>query len=95
MIRLELTLEESECLHQWLADPDHPAYQHPLHQQLLYKVAAARQQALHEQTCPICHQSFTQLKGGRSGIYCSTACKQKAYRQRLFESKRRYYPPPR
>ena len=93
MIRLDITLQESDFLMRWLATSSHPDTQPA--RQLLAKVNAARQLALQEQTCPVCKQPFTQLKQGRTGHYCSNACKQKAYRQRTFDSMRRHYPPPR
>ena len=93
MIRLELTLQESDFLQQWLSSPSHPDSQQA--DQLLDKVTAARQLALQEQNCPVCNQPFTQLKRGRSGRYCSNACKQKAYRQRSAQWIRQHYPPPR
>ena len=96
MIRLELTLQESDFLQQWLASPFHPdSQQADQRRQLLDKVTAARQLALQEQNCPVCKQAFTQLKRGRNGRYCSNACKQKAYRQRSAQWIRQRYPPPR
>ena len=83
MIRLELTLQESEFLQRWLTAPSCPdSQQVDQRRQLLDKVTVARQLALQEQTCPVCERPFTQLTQGRTGCYCSSACKQKAYRQR-------------
>ena len=90
MVRLELTLQESQFLCQWLDTPD---LECPLRCQLLDKIRVAQQQALQEMTCPICNQPFTQLKAGRVAVYCSSACKQKAYRQRIYDRKRQPYPP--
>lgn len=96
MIRLELTLQESEFLQRWLIAPSLPGPQQAdQRRQLLEKVTAARQLALREQTCPVCDRSFTQLKRGRTGRYCSNACKQKAYRRHAFEWKRQQWPPAR
>lgn len=96
MIRFELTLQECDCLQRWLSSPSHPdPQQADQRRQLLDKVTAARQLALQEQNCPVCNQPFTQLKQGRSGRYCSNACKQKAYRQRASKWIRQHYPPPR
>ena len=47
------------------------------------------------QPCPICNVPFSQDKVGRTGCYCSSACKQKAYRLRVNERKRQYGPPTR
>jgi hypothetical protein len=92
MIRLELTIQESDFLQQWLLSSSHPAPQQAeQRRQLLDKVIAARQRSLQEQLCPVCNQPFTQLKRGRTGRYCSSACRQKAYRQRVFERIRRRY----
>ena len=93
MIRLDITLQESDFLLHWLADPSHPGSRPAA--QLLEKVTAARQLALQEHTCPVCKQYFTQSQNGRTGRYCSNACKQKAYRQRAFDRFRQHYPPPR
>lgn len=90
MIRLNLTRQESEFLLQWLENKPQPELGHSLQQ----KVVAACQQALQPQTCPICGHTFDQLKIGRTGRYCSNACKQKAYRQRRYDLLRRSYPPP-
>lgn len=57
------------------------------------------QQALLDATqvqhCPICNAPFAQDKVGRTGCYCSSACKQKAYRLRVNQRKRQYGPPKR
>ncbi|MBV7335883.1 hypothetical protein KFU94_48110 [Chloroflexi bacterium TSY] len=55
----------------------------------------AQHHAVQQQQCPICKDSFAQNKPGRNGIYCSNACKQKAYRQRVNARKRQYRPPKR
>lgn len=96
MIRLELTLQESDFLQQWLSSPSHQdSQQADQRRQLLDKVTTTRQLAIQEVRCPVCNQPFTQLKRGRSGRYCSNACKQKAYRQRSAQWIRQHYPPPR
>lgn len=96
MIRLELTLQECDCLQRWLSSPSLPdSQQVDQRRRLLDKVTAARQLAFQEQTCPVCSRLFTQLTRGRSGRYCSNACKQKAYRRRASQRIRRDYPPPR
>ena len=83
MITLRLTLSELEQLRfalgaQPLADAARNA--------LLSKLDAAQQQACLQRICPICRNTFTQLKAGRTADYCSAACKQKAYRQRRYRA---------
>ena len=96
MIRLELTLQECDCLQRWLSSPSRlDSQQLDQRRRLLDKVTAARQLAIKEETCPVCSRLFTQLKRGRSGRYCSNACKQKAYRRRASQRIRRYEPPSR
>ena len=89
MIRLDLTIPQADWLHQFLLDqaPDG----HSLATSLLTQLDQAYDQATTTQTCPVCHATFTQLQRGRSGLYCSPACKQKAYRQRR-NAWRRYTP---
>ena len=84
-MRLELTLQEAEalrrCLSQALAlhegDADDQVLKH-----LLEKVIAAETRATRPARCPVCQQLFSREATGRTGVYCSPACKQKAYRQR-------------
>ncbi len=77
MIVLRLTLPELDLLRQRLAGQSDDAAA-----TLLAKLDARRQEATSQRTCPVCGNAFTQLESGRSGQYCSAACKQKAYRQR-------------
>lgn len=63
--------------------------------QLLTELLQQAQRHDIQQQCPICDHSFAQNKPGRNGIYCSNACKQKAYRQRANARKRQYGPPKR
>lgn len=95
MIHLELTLPECDLLLQHLqAETGSPSPNSASMVGLLRKVVTARQSALQQQTCPVCGHIFDQLKVGRSGRYCSNACRQKAYRQRRLDSLRKGYPPP-
>ena len=85
MIQLELTLQETECLRHCLANAlalhqDDVGEQ--LLKSLLKKVVEAEARSTRQCRCPVCQQLFTQEAVGRNGVYCSTACKQKAYRQR-------------
>ena len=85
MIRLELTLSEAEQLQQWLSTVGTAPTLHMDHAQsqaILERLTAAYDSARLEQPCPVCQRPFTQEKRGRTGQYCSSACKQKAYRQR-------------
>ena len=95
MIHLELTLGESDLVLQRLqGEPGSPPPSSELLGQLRHKVLAARQSALQAQACPVCGHTFDQFKVGRTGRYCSNACRQKAYRQRRLDSLRRGYPSP-
>ena len=84
-MRLELTLQEAaqlrHCLTEALAQYERGADDEEL-KNLFNKIVAAEARATRQVTCPVCQQLFTQETVGRTGLYCSTACKQKAYRQR-------------
>ena len=80
MIRLDLSIQQADWLQQLLLD--HRRDSDPLANSLRTQLDQAYAQATTTQTCPVCNQTFTQLRRGRSGLYCSAACKQKAYRQR-------------
>lgn len=90
MIRLDLTIQQSQWLQQLLLDQ--ALDQDAQRTKLLAQLAAAFEQATAKKTCPVCNQPFTQLRSGRTGHYCSPACKQKAYRQRR-NAWRRQSPP--
>jgi hypothetical protein len=84
-IRLELGLAECRQLQHWLtntlqAGPGQDDY--PGLQSVLTKLNQATDQAVRRVQCPVCQEWFGQGVVGRSGQYCSPACKQKAYRQR-------------
>ena len=81
MIRLELTIQQANWLQQQLLDHAHDADDQST--TLLAQLADAYARATATQTCPVCQHDFTQLRRGRTGHYCSAACKQKAYRQRV------------
>lgn len=95
MIRLEFTLAETQLLQQWLLDTlsAQPAQQEEL-QTVLTKLAVATDQATRQLHCPVCRHAFTQEKAGRTGRYCSIACKQKAYRQRQLAARKQFGPSP-
>lgn len=84
-MRLDLTLREAEtlryCLTQALALHERDVDDQVL-KNLLEKVDAAEVRSTRSVRCPVCQQSFSQETAGRTGVYCSPACKQKAYRQR-------------
>ena len=88
MITLRLTLAELDLLRLSLAPQPQEAAT-----MLLAKLDDLRQEAILQRTCPVCGITFTQLKSGRIAQYCSVACKQKAYRQRRDQARRRHYPP--
>jgi len=88
MIRLTLTVAEAELIEQRLETCDLAT--NPVAQSCLDKMVCAQEQATKQGTCSVCQETLTQLKSGRSAQYCSTACKQKAYRIRRNEAKRQY-----
>ena len=98
MVRLELTLAEAHQLQHWLTDTRQsvqesvPSLRLPT---LLPKLAEALENATQRRQCPVCLQWFTQEQSGRTGRYCGTACKQKAYRQRRLERRKSFRPPKR
>ena len=97
MIRLELTLAETYLLQQWLTDSlsdrsAQPAQRAGL-QAILSKLTLAADQATCQLHCPVCQHAFTQEKAGRTGRYCSVACKQKAYRQRQLAAHKQFARP--
>ena len=95
MIRLDLTHTEAVHLQQALASlvsQSTSAEVVVAFQLLLAKLGAACQQETVPQLCPVCQREFIQLKTGRLALYCSNACKQKAYRQRCLEAKRNWRP---
>lgn len=95
MINLALTPAEADHLHQGLSMLVVQSTSEDVvvaYQLLLAKLAAACQQQAVQQLCPVCQRDFTQLNAGRLALYCSNACKQKAYRQRRLERKRQWRP---
>lgn len=91
MIRLELSLPELQRLCHGVsdllvtqADPELAV--------VWTKLVAAEAKATHQTLCPVCQQWFYQDKTGRTGQYCSAACKQKAYRQRRQAWRRQFRP---
>lgn len=84
MIRLEMSPAESDWLFSLLRAVQADDMAHTV----LDKLSAARSAALLEVVCPVCQQPFLQLNNGRHGRYCSGACRQKAYRQRILDVKR-------
>ncbi len=84
-MRLELTLQETAHLRHYLAEAlarhERGGEDEEL-KNLFNKIVAAEARATLQTTCPVCQQLFTQETVGRTGHYCSPACKQKAYRQR-------------
>ncbi len=95
MIRLELTLSEAEQLQQWLSTmmvPPTTQVDNNQGQVILDKLVAACGKARLLQVCPVFQRPFTQELSGRTGQYCSNACKQKAYRQRRDSWQQHYGP---
>jgi hypothetical protein len=92
MIRVELTLTETERLRHCVAD--HLLTQEDETLRVVWtKLVEAEADATELSQCPVCHTWFRQDKTGRSGHYCSAACKQKAYRQRRQAWRRQFRPP--
>ncbi len=84
-MQIELTLQEAECLRDCLTEAlaFHAGnVDEQVLKKLLEKVVAAEVRSSRQSRCPVCQQLFTQEAVGRTGSYCSPACKQKAYRQR-------------
>ena len=97
MVRLELTLAETYLLQQWLTDSlsdrsAQPAQREGL-QAILSQLTLAADQATCQLHCPVCLHAFTQEKAGRTGRYCSVACKQKAYRERQLAARKQFARP--
>lgn len=94
-MRLELTLQEATrlraCISDSLARTEDGLVEQEL-KSLLGKVVEAEQDSLRQLRCPVCQRSFSQECIGRTGDYCSAACKQKAYRQRRNEWRKQYGP---
>lgn len=94
MIHLTLTQQDTERLHYYLTrlqqlspdDTDDVLC-------LLHKLQQAQIDATIKRHCLTCTTPFAQDVVGRKGRYCSKACKQKAYRQRINDRKRQSGPP--
>jgi hypothetical protein len=93
MVRLELTLAEARQLQHWLTDVHPPLQENPCLKHVPTKLAEALGDATQRHQCPVCQQWFTRALSGRTGRYCSVACKQKAYRQRQLDSRKQFGPP--
>ena len=91
MIHLQLTIQEATALRTQLTADGADTLTADL-RIILHKLDAAHTAATRLHHCPVCQRSFTQTTQGRTGLYCSPACKQKAYRQRQRESRRQYGP---
>jgi hypothetical protein len=95
MMRLDLTHTEADHLQQALSNLVAQSTSEDVvvaYQGLLAKLATACQQASAPQLCPVCQREFTPLNTRRLTLYCSNACRQKAYRQRRLARKRRWRP---
>jgi hypothetical protein len=95
MMRLDLTHTEADHLQQALSHLVAQSTSEEVvvaYQGLLAKLATACQQVSVQQLCPVCQREFTSRNTRRLALYCSNACKQKAYRQRCLERKRRWRP---
>jgi hypothetical protein len=97
-MRLELTLVELQQLQHCLRAElqRHPAQDDQCQtlQPLLTKLENAAMQASRPSECAVCHHWFSQDQDGRTGHYCSAACKQKAYRQRQLAARKQFGPSP-
>ena len=91
MIRLELTHQEADLLHHLLTDANLGQLSE-VAATVLVKLQAAQEQATRTTRCPVCETMFTQTSAGRTGQYCSAACKQKAYRLRRDAWRRQFGP---
>lgn len=97
MIRFDLTVAETDLLVEWLSQTfaahARQAEGTPDQHALLTKLTAIQQMATSQAQCPLCRQPFVQHKDGRTGKYCSAACKQKAYRLRRNNARKQFGPP--
>jgi hypothetical protein len=92
VLQLNLTLKQATTLQAWLSEANASGeLDSCLRAELLSCLEEAHADALRLHTCPVCQQTFAQGQRGRMAVYCSAACKQKAYRQRVNAS-RRYFP---
>ena len=88
---MELTLSEAQRLQQCVSDVLRTQADDEL-QTIWTKLVEAEANATYEAHCPVCQSWFTQDKVGRTGQYCSAACKQKAYRQRRSAWRKQFGP---
>lgn len=91
MIRLELTLPQLQRLRNSVSDLLLTQADAEL-AAVWSKLVDAEAMATHQTQCPVCQQWFFQDQTGRTGQYCSAACKQKAYRQRRKAWRRQFRP---
>ena len=80
MIQLKLTRQEATSLRGHLVNLGPGSLDDDIFN-ILHKLDLAQQHATRTLCCPVCQTAFTQLTTGRTGQYCSAACKQKAYRR--------------
>lgn len=92
MVRLELTLAEARQLQHWLTQGHPPLQESACLDRVSTILAEALAEAIQRHQCPVCQQWFTRVLSGRTGRYCSAACKQKAYRQRRLDSRKQFGP---
>lgn len=94
-MRLELTIQEAaqlrDCVADALALHDDGDEDGAL-KNLFNKIVEAEARSTRQRSCPLCQQLFTQETVGRTGRYCSAACKQKAYRQRRDNWRKQFGP---
>ena len=95
MVQLELTLAEAHQLQHWLTEVHLSGQESARLDRLPTKLAKALDDATQLRQCPVCQQWFTQEHSGRTGRYCSAACKQKAYRRRQLERRKTFARPKR
>jgi hypothetical protein len=97
-IRLQLSLAEGCQLQHWLAQFLQTASVsddfHPELRPVLVRLNEAAEQAVQLIQCPVCREWFAKGVRGRNAHYCGSACRQKAYRQRI-NALRRQIPPSR
>lgn len=93
MVRLELTLAEARQLQHWLSEVPLSVQERAGLDRLPTILTEAVDDAIQRRQCPVCQQWFTRVLRGRTGRYCSAACKQKAYRRRRLESRKQFGPP--
>jgi hypothetical protein len=90
-MKISFSLDEIAALQRAVETGDIPDAQRL---PLLAKLEQAEREAVAVRVCPVCGEQFTGEKVGRTGVYCGSRCRQKAYRQRSLAAKKAGARPP-